>query len=305
MKRRKGEIVLTQEPTVLICIGATKAGTSWVHDYLSSHPQVSLRAIKEMHYFDALDLGFGWVANNLRAGMARDLERLAALPLDFSERREWLEQRVSDATDILDLLASGQVDFDAYLSYLRKDAGEARVVGDVTPGYALLSEERLSEIAKMSPDVRVLFIMRDPVDRLWSHVRMIAKRQLKAGEDITKKARRILNRTMRHGENDDITARGDYPVIVEKLRRAVPEEKLCCTFAENLISETGVKDLCKFLGIDYVPAELEKRVHQGALIEMNDGQKQAAHDYLAPHYAYVEKTFGPLPARWQANMARI
>ena len=42
---------------VLFCIGAAKAGTSWLHTQLSAHPECHFRAIKELHYFDALDTG--------------------------------------------------------------------------------------------------------------------------------------------------------------------------------------------------------------------------------------------------------
>ena len=40
---------------VLLCIGAAKAGTDWLHRQLSMHPECHLRSIKELHYFDALD----------------------------------------------------------------------------------------------------------------------------------------------------------------------------------------------------------------------------------------------------------
>lgn len=66
-----------------------------------------------------------------------------------------------------------------------------------------------------------------------------------------------------------------------------------------------MQELCDFLGITYQPAMTEKRVHEGISVTMNDGQKRAAQGFLAPHYAYVEKTFGPLPERWQANWRKV
>ena len=35
-----------------LCIGAQKAGTTWLHAQLRSHPKVWLPPIKELHYFD-------------------------------------------------------------------------------------------------------------------------------------------------------------------------------------------------------------------------------------------------------------
>ncbi|MGB1236528.1 MAG: sulfotransferase family protein, partial [Planktomarina sp.] len=43
------------DPTLLICPGATKAGTSWLYRYLHDHSACQLRAVKELHYFDTFD----------------------------------------------------------------------------------------------------------------------------------------------------------------------------------------------------------------------------------------------------------
>ena len=39
--------------TLLLCIGAQKAGTTWLADYLRDHPEVHLPPVKEVHFFDA------------------------------------------------------------------------------------------------------------------------------------------------------------------------------------------------------------------------------------------------------------
>ena len=39
---------MSDEPTVLFCVGAAKAGTSWFHSYLENHPDCHMRGIKEL-----------------------------------------------------------------------------------------------------------------------------------------------------------------------------------------------------------------------------------------------------------------
>lgn len=39
------------------------------------------------------------------------------------------------------------------------------LTGDITPAYLLLSEERIREIAELSPDLKLLVMLRNPVDR--------------------------------------------------------------------------------------------------------------------------------------------
>ena len=36
----------------ILGVGAQKCGTTWLHGYLSGHPQVQMPALKELHYFD-------------------------------------------------------------------------------------------------------------------------------------------------------------------------------------------------------------------------------------------------------------
>lgn len=289
--------------TVMICVGATKAGTSWLYDYLSSHPQVALRAVKELHYFDALDLGQTWVKKHHRDDIAQAMTRLEGAE-PGSPRAGRLARRVRDTGEILALIERGEVDVEAYLAYLGAEAGAAKLVGDITPAYALLPEERLADLARMARDVKIVFVMRDPLDRLWSHVRMNAARALPKGGDLAAAASALLARVL-GGKGAGITDRGDYPAIVAKLMRAVPAENLLLAFSEELITPEGVAGLCDFLGLDAHPADTAKRVHEGARVKLDERQKRQALEFLAPHYAFVKETFGALPAKWQANDAGV
>ena len=37
-----------------VCIGAQKAGTTWLYDNLRPHPEVWLPQVKEIHFFDTV-----------------------------------------------------------------------------------------------------------------------------------------------------------------------------------------------------------------------------------------------------------
>ncbi|HLJ12737.1 MAG TPA: sulfotransferase domain-containing protein, partial [Planctomycetaceae bacterium] len=60
-------------------------------------------------------------------------------------------------------------DFLWYLSMFREGAG--RLKGDVTPNYSLLPRSTIRLIHALRPDLKLIFLMRDPVDRAWSHAR--------------------------------------------------------------------------------------------------------------------------------------
>lgn len=298
---------MSGDPAIMICVGATKAGTSSLYRYLHDHPDCHMRSVKEIHYFDTVeneDYAFQFdVFARLRADLVRrqDVAR--------QNRNRWkvanLDRQIKDVDEIVRILELGEDGVSDYLFYLLDGIGDKKLAGDITPGYGLLSEDRLRDMAHMAPDVRFVFLMRDPVERLWSHVRMQAKRQRRPGEEVAVKAKRIMNRVVNRDLEKHIAPRGDYAGIIEKLKRAVPEDKLLVGFTEDLLTGEGLGTLCRFLGIAERPVEKDPHAHEGVKLELSDKQRHEAARFLAPQYAYVEKTFGKLPAGWQANMARI
>lgn len=299
---------MTGQPTLLFCVGATKAGTSWLYRYLHAHPECRMRSIKELHFFDTVDFD----------DYAHQFDTYARLRSDLAARLvgagEWragnLQRQIDDVDEIVAALALAQAgDADgavrAYRDYLFAAARDARLVGDITPGYALLSEQRLTMMAGLSPAVRVLYLMRDPLDRLWSHVRMQAKRQLRAGEEIGLKSRRVLNRVVRRGMETHIPARGDYRATILRLQAAIPPAQLMIEFSERLLTEAGLRRLCAFLGIAWRKADTSERTHEGVKLAINPAQRLEAQAFLAPQYDFVEQNFGPLPLEWQANRAEV
>ena len=59
-----------------------------------------------------------------------------------------------------------------YLAFLLKDSDSKPVIGDITPSYATLSRNEFARMSQLSQNSRFLYLMRDPIDRLWSEIRM-------------------------------------------------------------------------------------------------------------------------------------
>lgn len=292
----------------MFCVGATKAGTSWLYRYLCGHPECHMRAVKELHYFDSLDLD---TLEHQRGVLDRTRATVVARmgEEDGAERLAGLARQVADideARTLMDAAArQGEASVPRYLDYLFRDAGAARLAADVTPAYALLSQARLAMMARLVPAVRVLYLMRDPVERLWSHIRMAAQRALKPGQDHAEQCGRLLERIIDKGRADHITRRGDYRAAIEKLEAAVPAAELMIEFSERLLTAEGILRLCGFLGLSPREGQVEKRAHVGVPVRMSEEQRNRAAIFLAPQYDFVARRFGSLPEAWQANLARV
>lgn len=290
-----------REPTVLFCVGATKAGTSWLHEHLSKHPDCHFRTIKELHYFQMTEPGqFGIALRRLQAEIARFKARLTGADATLRAR---VERRLSDLRDWRRVLQLRATDLDAYRAFLLDGRGDKALVGDITPAYGLLPEDRLSLMKTVGADVRVVYLMRDPVARLWSHVRMIAHRV--APQRFADEARALLARIVTGdltGEGAGIAARGDYAAILPRLKRVFDPSRLLVLFTEEMLTLPGLARLSAFLGIRTVGADLDRRVHEGVSLSMNDDERRAARVWLRPQYDYVSGQYSSLPAAWRANM---
>lgn len=294
------------DPTLLYCVGATKAGTSWLYRYLHDHPECGIPAVKEAHYWDTFDADR--CEKQLVAFRVR-LREMRALKHEATDAgRGWqvenLDRRINEMKALTAVLEGSRSDDTAYAAWLRDGRESARLIADMTPNYAMLPDAELARMLDLTPTTKFIFLIRDPLDRLWSHIRMQARRQRQDHEVYEKKANNILYRILNKGQETHILERGDYPKIIRKLRRVIPEGRLLVQFAEELFTQQGVARLCTFLGISHVAATVQQPVHEGPQVVMLDKLRPRARGLLNEHYDWVARNVGPLPQRWQDNLAR-
>ena len=158
----------------------------------------------------------------------------------------------------------------------------------MTPAYALLPEERLADMARMAPDVRFLYLLRDPVERLWSHVRMMAGRRDENGVVDADACAHILKRTLK-GREDQIAMRSDYGGALKRLGAAVPKAKLLVEVFEDMVGANGLDRICDFLGIARFKGN-PAPVHEGTAVKMTAAQRREARAWLEPQYDAARKS---------------
>lgn len=285
---------MADRPTLLFCVGAAKAGTSWLFRHLAQHPDCWLRSIKELHYFDMLE-------RRTEARARRMLtERIATLR---AETRPRAAVELRDAEDWMRVISRSVADFDAYAAYLRQGNDGRPLVADITPAYALLPEARLAAMAALQDDTRFLYLLRDPVSRLWSQARMLARRRVaKGAADMQRAAHRIMERLIDRiddGEKD----REDYAGAIGRLRAVVPAARLMIQLTDDLLSVRGLALLHRFLGIREVPGNFDRNVHEGAPLVLTGILKRRAQAALRPQYDFVAGLFPELPESWRKNMS--
>jgi hypothetical protein len=287
-------------PTLLFGVGATKAGTTWLWRWLEAHPECHVsRDVKEAHFFDSLDRGY------LPTQLRTLDDRRAALRarITVAHEGEWrdIAERLA-AIDALEDAILGR-DLAAYLAWLGRGAGDARVLADITPAYGLLSAARLAGMAGLAARVRFVYLLRDPVERLWSHLRMVAARRATDPAGQERARARLLDDLLGGGDRGGASAvrvRCDYAGTLDRLS-ALPSGSVLILPSDELFSDAGIARLCRFLNIGFRPGRYAEQVHPGPPVPMAEADRRRARAFLAPQYRAVERHLGHLPAGWAAN----
>jgi hypothetical protein len=178
-------------PNFLV-IGAMKAGTSSLHHYLRSHPQIFMSQTKELNFFTK--------ERNSNRGL------------------EWYESHFADADGAL-------------------------AIGETSPSYSKYPEYGpVPElIAKVLPDVRLIYLIRHPVERMRSHyIHWV----LKGTED--EPIERALLADPRY------LSSSLYALQIEQYLKHFNREQLLIICSESLRNDRSrtMSRVCEFLGVD-------------------------------------------------------
>lgn len=282
------------QKTFLLGLGAQKAGTTWLYTYLQNHPQCAPGKIKELA---ALGMYFGGEPFNMRwqKRVAAVTEALQNAPKqigeDFAENK-----RIKELLESFDYLASC-AELGAYVRYYERQlaaAPGAHVVADITPEYCMLSEDNLREtkatLEAAGFAVKAVFLMRDPVERCYSAMRMAFRRDRKAGVEEPRLPNvDFVNRAARPG----CQKRTRYEKIVPRIEAVFAPEERFIGFHEEFFSAGSLGQVCDLLQIDQVPARLNKRINTSPReVEPSAEEWAQVRELYSETYTFCEKRFG-------------
>ena len=258
--------------TFLLGAGCQKGGTTWLFRYLKESPQYVRGYMKEYHVFDALDLESEQLTRNRIMSKA---EKALAAARQGEPVQAWVLHRMS-------MYANPELYYD-YFSGLLKTRPEGRVTADMTPDYGMLHVDRFRQIRAgfAARGVRTVsvFLMRDPVERIWSHIRMQAQRFPTMFDQPLPDALRD-----RHA-NPNYAMRTRYDQTIAALDAAFESDELYYGFYENLFTEARMREICSFVGIDFIRPEFDRR--RNASEQPTDPIPEDTRRVVATHFGGV------------------
>ena len=299
-----------QSPSFM-CIGPEKTGTTWLYHTLIKHPEVYLPPVKELRYFwekvfqpdhNLLKRFFSkhwhcrFYQQHLRERSlfyAQNFKKLIGKDSEIKEQWAW---------DLNYLF--GSHDDQWYLSLFKDGAG--KTIGDIDPLCYLLPESEISRISKLFPELKVIVLIRNPIDRSWSKAKMnlCRNRNLKFEE--------VPDREFYEHFDDEFSCLSSYTNLVSTWQKYFPAENIHVNFYDKLSEEpiTFLSEICDFVGLDLnsMPQEtldkLSQRVFKG--LDINIPQEYA--DYLVKLYqdciAEVATFDEVYPQKWVEAVAK-
>lgn len=253
----------TDNPSFM-CIGAQKAGTTWLYANLKVHPDVHLTPIKEIHYFDEIyknektklidritaktGMNKWWWKGNIRRNFKGAVSKRSQTEFIWFTRYYFFRRNIE---------------------WYRKlfNCPSGKISGDITPDYCILEKNVVKLIKKNFPNLKIIYIIRNPVDRAWSALKMrYVKRRGYNLEDIDEKL--VNDYYQKFHEFNDIQR------TITNWEEFFSNDQFKICFYDELVEKplNFYNDILNYLGIkemdDLSNEMLNKRIHVGINAEM-------------------------------------
>jgi len=272
---------MTQK-TFVLGIGAPKSGTTWLYRYIDGLAVSNMGCRKEYRVLPGM---FSDAPLRSRFNFHRLFQlKYGVLPL--LDPAQFVRLRMVTQDGFYERYFADLVDDDVWLT------------GDISPGYMAMPADQLRSAADrlrgVGFKVKVIFLMRDPVERCWSGGRMRKRNRTPGFIDISdEEAVRQIYRSQ------DVTKLTRYDKTLAVLGEAFAPEDVFVSLFEELFSETQMDCLADFLGVEPQYEKLGQvfnKTHRTGELppELVDEIKA----YFAPVYAACHDQFPQTRELW-------
>lgn len=213
-----------------ILAGAPTCGTTSLHHYLRQHPQIYLSPVKEPTFFATADM------------LARD-DFTRVIVRDRAALKQYVTGPMTESARFW------VTEWEDYVRLFKNARGEI-AIGESSVSYLWLPSAAAAIRAKL-PQARLIFMLRDPADRLFSWYLM----RLKHEPGVTLRDR--LRREMREGDRGPAGLLrqldgGRYATHLRRFLDLFPREQISIHLYDSYRREARdvLRDIFGFLGVD-------------------------------------------------------
>ncbi len=263
----------------IVCIGAQKAGTTWLHNTLGRRSDVWVPPFKELHFFDNkfIEECREWATGHVKRGLKSAKERhIEKTPEPDSEYLEHLKR----------LGEKPMLNGTWYQSIFSRAPATSACL-DVTPEYSCIGDEGIQFFKKFLPNSKLIYLIRHPYDRLVSQFKMNASRKMRRDPEFDD-WQLLLDMSA-------MATRGDYMNHIPLWDTYfTPDQLLYLPYgmirSEPLKLLRKIEDHCELSEYDY--PEPSKVFHKTAPVFLPQDVLKILEERTAPQVDYITSRFG-------------
>ncbi len=178
------------------------------------------------------------------------------------------------------------------------EPGRERVKGEITPAYSMLDRESIDHIHDLAPEAKLIFMMRNPIERAWSQVVMRFDKSGGKKADVVRR-----KQLRRHFESETSRLRTNYLRTLENWGAFYPEEQFFIGFLEDIYfyPEELLKSVYRFLGVDpsFKPEGIDEKVHSRSAGRMPMDPAVYLAGLYRTELSRLEEKFGGYASFWR------
>ncbi|KIN62871.1 Sulfotransferase [Sulfitobacter noctilucicola] len=280
---------------LFLSVGAMKAGTTWLYAVFARHPALHFAMEKEIHYFYHRYVNQDQLSETYRLREARHryLHRFDPEKANIDAVRanlRWVSAYLERPVD------------DYWYRNLFQMRDHQVYACDFSNLHSQLPQEAWPQIADRCDRLRVMYTMRDPVARLWSH----AKFHLQLTGHLDKLDSWGPDQFEEFVRRPHIWVNAEYGRVLRNLRKGLKPEMTKVMFYENLHHDQRgtLREIEEFLGIppfDYPEALLAQRFTESVSHRMPAFFADLFKEDVARICGEVEAEGYKIPDQWYAG----
>lgn len=188
---------------------------------------------------------------------------------------------------------------DWYRSLFSGQKFDGKVCGEITPAYSILPIETIRECHVNFPDLKLVYLLRNPIDRAWSAAKMTLAGSKMEIHEVSDKW--FIDQFKSRGS----LMRGDYESCLRNWLACYTRENLLVCFFEEILGEPEVllKKCFQHLGVhedlyDW-NAGLKSPVRRGIQADIPPNLRSVLEEIYRPKIESLEEYLGADLAAWR------
>lgn len=280
---------------LFLSVGAMKAGTTWLYEQLKDHPDILFTPEKEIHYL-ANAVGIENQLNHRN----RLLKLKAVLERFGKGNPKYISEHIDEIDWYVRYAKPKEISNDWYKE-LFSDQGR-KYCADFSNLYCQMGTEGWNNVRSLAKNIKVIYTLRNPLDRVWSHYKFHLKWIGKENEVISLGFEEFKNTL----DKEHFWQNAKYADNYANLKTALRDNELMLLYFDDFRKSPVLmlNKICEFLDIstiDIKSENLEKKVNRTKEFKFPEAWRDYANQKLSTEIEAMQNS-GLWKESWESKI---